>query len=322
MSETTLLEAQSLSKWYDDRRRRLGEPARRLQAVHDLSFAIRRRGSLALVGGSGSGKTTTARMIVALEIPSSGTIRYDGRRLPTRPSSAERRARARQIQIVFQNPYLSLDPRQTARAAVEEVVGFHQRLPHRESRVRADELLRSVGLGENEATAHPRQLSGGQAQRVAIAKALAAAPQLLILDEAVSALDVSVQAQILNLLADLRDRLGLAMLFISHDLAVIRQMSDHVLVMHGGRAVEHGTVEEVLSSPLHPYTQRLLASVPHPGAAWTPSPAREEASTGCRYRNHCRHAFARCESEPALVNAAAGRQVRCWLFDQDATAAP
>ena len=316
-----LLEVCRVSKWYSDRVRAF-RPGRRVEAVHELSLEIPHRGSLAIVGESGSGKTTTARMIVGLEAPSSGSIRYDGRPLAARPSAGERRARARQIQIVFQNPYLSLDPHQTAQAAIEEVLGFHTGLGGPALRDRAGQLLDSVGLGRKEAGSRPRQLSGGQAQRVAIARALAAEPPLLVLDEAVSALDVSIQAQILNLLAELRERLGVAMLFISHDLAVVRQISDAVLVMYRGRAVEYGPVDSVLSSPAHPYTQKLLASVPRPGVEWAPSPAVEDPETGCRFRNRCPYAVERCEEEPLMIPVDAGREGRCWLVERSPLSTP
>jgi oligopeptide transport system ATP-binding protein len=313
VSVMTLLEARGLSKWYVARQSHWRGTGERIEAVCDLSFQIERGGALALVGASGSGKSTTARIIVGLETPSAGTIAFEGLPLSARPSIGERRMRARRIQIVFQNPYLSLDPQQTAQVALEEVLAFHADLQAAERRERVGELLRSVGLGHREAAMRPRQLSGGQAQRVAIARALAPEPQLLILDEAVSALDVSVQAQILNLLLDLRDRLGLATLFISHDLAVVRQISDWVLVMYKGRAVEYGPVDEVMTAPLHPYTRQLLASVPKPGASWVASQVAEEAKNGCRFRSYCPHAFSQCETEPPLLAMDETRKVRCWL---------
>jgi oligopeptide transport system ATP-binding protein len=315
MPNAVLLKVQGLSKFYDDRSQGM-LTRRRIEAVSDLSFELLSGGSLGIVGESGSGKTTTARMIVGLEVPTSGSLHFEGRPLSTRPSVTERRMRAHQIQIVFQNPFTSLDPKQTALASIDEVIRFHSGIDRRASQDVARHLLESVGLGAKEALSRPRQLSGGQAQRVGIARALAAEPKLLVLDEAVSALDVSVQAQILNLLADLRQRLGVAYMFISHDLAVVRQVCDSVLVMYRGRAVEYGSVEAILSAPLHPYTQKLLASVPGPDVDWAPSAATDDPETGCRFRNRCPHVFAKCTQEPPITRAA-GHDTRCWLVGSD-----
>jgi oligopeptide/dipeptide ABC transporter ATP-binding protein len=315
MSSAVLLKAQGLSKFYDDRSHGLLNP-RRIEAVSDLSFELPAGGSLGIVGESGSGKTTTARMIVGLEPPTSGSLHFEGQLLSTRPSVGERRLRAHQIQIVFQNPFTSLDPKQTALASIGEVVRFHTGVDRHASQEVARRLLESVGLGAKEALSRPRQLSGGQAQRVGIARALAAEPRLLVLDEAVSALDVSVQAQILNLLADLRQSLGVGYVFISHDLAVVRQVCDSVLVMYRGRAVEYGAVEAILSAPLHPYAQKLLASVPGPNVDWGPSVATDDPETGCRFRHRCPRVFAKCAEEPPITRAS-GHDTRCWLVGSD-----
>jgi len=260
-----LLEVVGLSKTFGDS-----------VAVDDVSFQLRRGGSLGIVGESGSGKTTVAKMIVGLEHPTRGVIRACGheRSVPAR-SSGERRRRGRQVQIVFQDPYSSLDPRQTIGDMLEEVLRVHhRRLSAPERRTRVAALVEMVGLDERHAQVLPRAMSGGQRQRAAIARALAAEPEVIILDESVAALDVSIQAQILNLLADLRERLGVSYILISHDLAVVRQLTDSVVVMHRGSIVESGITADVLDDPRHEYTRRLRACVPGPG--WNIQELRSE----------------------------------------------
>jgi peptide/nickel transport system ATP-binding protein len=238
-------------------------------AVDAVSFTIEAGGALGIVGESGSGKTTIARMLVGLERATAGSMTVLGRdRSAPARRSAERNRRAQELQIVFQDPYTSLDPSQSARAAVDEVLRHHVRLPAEQRAGRLAELMDQVGLTDRQAGARPRDLSGGQRQRVAIARALAADPKVLVLDEAVSALDVSIQAQILNLLADIRAATGIAYLLISHDLAVVRQLCDTVLVLRRGRVVESGSCERVLDAPAEEYTRALRAAVPVPG--WRP----------------------------------------------------
>ena len=249
----------------EELRKEFGE----LVAVDDVTFALEPGRSLAIVGESGSGKTTIARMLVGLEAPSAGRISFAGRdrTLPPR-RTAERRERGREIQIVFQNPYSSLDRRQSAQACLDEVLRLHFDLSKGERAERARQLCDQVGLDERQSTALPRDLSGGQRQRVAIARALAARPRVLVLDEAVASLDVSIQAQILNLLADIRAAEEISYILISHDLAVVRQVTDDALVMERGRVVERGATADLLDSPQHPYTRLLRRSVPEPG--WKP----------------------------------------------------
>ncbi|HEX4837852.1 MAG TPA: ABC transporter ATP-binding protein [Solirubrobacteraceae bacterium] len=238
-------------------------------AVQDISFALDAGRSLAIVGESGSGKTTIARMIVGLEAPSAGAIYVAGRPRTEPPRRArERRLRGHEAQIVFQDPYASLDPRQRVGAALGEVLDLHFRPTPAERERRVAQLLADVRLEPEHARALPRALSGGQRQRVAIARALAAQPRLLILDEAVSSLDVSTLAQILELLAELRAATGASYVVISHDLAVVRQISDELIVMREGHIVERGATAQVLAAPQHPYTRLLLDSVPRPG--WKP----------------------------------------------------
>ena len=238
-------------------------------AVDDVTFSVPTSGSLAIVGESGSGKTTVAKMIVGLEAPTAGTIRACGRdRSLAARTSAERRQRGREVQIVFQDPYTSLDPRQTVEDTIDEVLRLHHGWPQERRRERIVELTELVGLDARQTRALPRTLSGGQRQRVAIARALSAEPQVLILDESVAALDVSIQAQVLNLLADIRDETAISFVLISHDLAVVRQLTDETVVMWQGRIVERGPTARVLDDPQDDYTKRLRASVPRPG--WKP----------------------------------------------------
>jgi ABC-type glutathione transport system ATPase component len=245
-------------------------------AVNDVSFAVPAGGSLAIVGESGSGKTTIAKMIIGLERPTGGTITACGRDRSTPGRSArERRRRGAEVQIVFQDPYTSLDPRQSAASAIDEVLRLHQGWDAERRAARVAELTSLVGLDARQATVLPKALSGGQRQRVAIARALAAEPRVLILDESVAALDVSIQAQVLNLLADVRDATGVSYILISHDLAVVRQLTDQAIVMWRGSVVEHGPTTSILDDPQHEYTRRLRASVPRPG--W--KPARADAAS-------------------------------------------
>jgi len=254
-----VLEVQDLRKQFGD-----------LVAVDEVDFAVPPSGSLAIVGESGSGKTTIAKMIVGLERPTSGTIRACGidRSQPAR-SRRDRLRRGREVQIVFQDPYTSLDPRQTAERTIDEVLRLHQAWDRDRRLSRVRELGELVGLDARQMRALPRWLSGGQRQRVAIARALAAEPRVLILDESVAALDVSIQAQVLNLLADIRDDTSVSYVLISHDLAVVRQLAEETIVMWRGRVVERGPTADLLDHPQEAYTKRLRASVPRPG--WKPS---------------------------------------------------
>ncbi|MGS0562605.1 ABC transporter ATP-binding protein [Microbacterium aurugineum] len=243
-------------------RRRGKDP---ITAVAGADLVIGRGGSLAVVGESGSGKSTLARMIVGLEEPDGGEIRIGGRSLSGIPRSrTERLERAKSVQMVFQDPYLSLDPRIPAGRAIEDVLRLHTGRTGEDAATRALELITAVGLGEEHLVAVPRTLSGGQRQRVAIARALAVEPDLLVMDEATSALDVSVQAQVLDLVAEIRRRQGLTLLFISHDLAVVRSVCAETIVMHRGEIVEAAPTEQLLAAPQHEYTRLLIDSVPVP----------------------------------------------------------
>jgi oligopeptide transport system ATP-binding protein len=264
---TTLLDVRDLRKSYSIRGAKGHE--RLLLAVDGVSFSVASGTSLAIVGESGSGKSTTARIVAGLETATSGAVSMNGvERKPTGLSAKERLASARQVQMVFQDPNSSLNPRQHVGDAIGEVLDVHFELSKADRTDRIALLLQQVGLEVGQGESYPRHLSGGQRQRVAIARALALEPRLLILDEAVAALDVSVQAQVINLLDDLREQTGVTYLFVSHDLAVVRQVTDETIVLRGGRVVEQGATEAVLNTPQHEYTKALLAAIPTVG--WRP----------------------------------------------------
>jgi ABC-type glutathione transport system ATPase component len=238
-------------------------------AVAAMSFSLTDGGSLAIVGESGSGKTTTLRMIAGLEVPTEGTVTLRGRtRRSGRPKASERRAWAKDVQLVFQDPYSSLDPRRTVREELAGVLDLHFSLAAAERDRRIAELLDRVGLSDRPAPLLPRALAGGERQRVVIARALAAEPRVLLLDEPVASLDVSIQAQILNLLLDVRASSGVAYVFVSHDLGVVRQVCDEILVMREGEVVERGAARQIFEAPGDPYTRLLLDCMPRPG--WKP----------------------------------------------------
>lgn len=260
-----ILEARNVTKVFGPSR---GSTQADVVAVDDVSFTLHQGGSTAIVGESGSGKTTLARIICGLETATSGEILVNGQPRLAPKSPSDRLRAAKWIQMVFQDPYSSLDPRQTGFACLDETLRVHTGLSAPQRREAVQQLGDQAGLGQKELSATPRRLSGGQRQRLAIARALAVEPSVLVLDEAVSALDVSVQAQILNLLVDLRRARGLSYVFVSHDLAVVRQISDEVIVMRSGTVVERGATADVLGNPQAAYTRLLRESVPRRG--WKP----------------------------------------------------
>jgi peptide/nickel transport system ATP-binding protein/oligopeptide transport system ATP-binding protein len=322
-----LVDVRDLVKHYPGERAWLGfgRPRAAVRAVDGVSFTIPAGTTLGLVGESGSGKTTVARTLLRLTEPSSGSFQLDGIDVFSLAAGPLRRLR-RRIQIVFQDPYSSLNPRMTVRQTLREPLAIHDLAPkpQRDARVRA--LLDEVGLDPELADRYPHELSGGQRQRVGIARALSVEPAFLVCDEPVSALDVSVQAQVLNLLADLQQKRRLTYLFIAHDLAVVKHIADQVAVMYLGRIVERAPAARVYEQPRHPYTRSLLSAVPVPDPTATaqrivlpgdvPSPAHPPS--GCAFHPRCPHPKKneRCRSErPALREVAPGQVAACHFAE-------
>jgi oligopeptide transport system ATP-binding protein len=298
-----------------------------VQALDRVSVRIGRGQVLGVVGESGCGKSTLARLLTRLERPDSGSVEILGRRIDL-ARRRELRELRRGIQLVFQDPYASLDPRQRIGAALAEVLTVH-RLPSGNGRV--GELLETVGLPPSTAGRYPHQLSGGQRQRIGIARALAVQPQILVLDEPVSALDVSVRAEIINLLVRLRDELGLTFVFISHDLGVVRHLADRIAVMYLGKIVEYGPWDVVSDTPTHPYTRALQTAVPiaDPGLDAPPNglvvtgevPDAANPPSGCRFHPRCPLAEDRCRSvEPLMLPASGRHRLACHVMQSEATA--
>lgn len=298
------------------------KPRPRAVAVDGVSLEVNLRERLGLVGESGSGKTTLARCILRLIEPDRGSIRFDGREL-TEASRHELQRVRRRVQMVFQDPYSSLNPRLKVGVAIAEPALVHGLIEKAEAPAHVERMLGLVGLPASAAERYPRQLSGGQRQRVAIARALSVEPEFLVADEPVSALDVSIQAQILNLLDDLLETLNLTMIFIAHQLSVVRHIADRVAIMYLGRIVETGPTEQVFEAPQHPYTQALLAAAPRPDPATRgrkatargdiPSPLR--IPSGCRFRTRCAFAEERCrEEDPQLREVAPAQWAACHVL--------
>jgi oligopeptide/dipeptide ABC transporter ATP-binding protein len=320
MSEL-LLRVEELVKHYPLRAGLLSKRSGAVRAVDGVSFAIGRGETLGLVGESGCGKSTVARLVLRLEKPTAGRVLFDGTDLLSLASGALR-AKRRELQIVFQDPMGSLNPRMTVGEILAEPLRVHRVASGRELDARVALLLEQVGIPASWRARYPHEFSGGQRQRIGVARAIALGPKLVVCDEAVSALDVSVQAQVLNLLLELRERLGLAYLFISHDLSVVRHVSDRVAVMYLGQIVEQASTAALFESPAHPYTRALLSAIPVPDprrrrerivlAGDVPSPANPPA--GCRFHTRCPAVMARCSrEEPPAYPVGDGHEVRCFL---------
>ena len=314
---TPLLEARSLSKFFPAR-----DGKGLVRAVNDVSLTLAEGETLGIVGESGCGKSTLARMLLRLIKPSEGKVLFQGEDLLSL-SRAQMRQRRRDLQIVFQDPYASLDPRMNIARIIAEPLEIHGIGSKADRAAKVAGLLSLVGLDPAAGQRFPHEFSGGQRQRIGIARAIALEPKLVVLDEPVSALDVSIQSQILNLLDDLKDRLKLSYIFISHDLSVVQHVSDRVAVMYLGRVVEEGAAEAVLGKPAHPYTQALISAVPEIDPAKRKAhtllkgdpPNPEDIPSGCAFHPRCRFAFERCTLESPAFHAAGGSRARCHLID-------
>jgi oligopeptide/dipeptide ABC transporter ATP-binding protein len=322
MTGTPLIEVRDLRKHFPIGRGLFGRGRGAVRAVDGVTFTIRAGETLGLVGESGCGKSTLGRLILRLIEPTSGDVRYEGRSL-LELGGGEMRAMRRAMQIVFQDPYGSLNPRMRVSQIVGEGLVIHRMGSRAQRQERVRELLTLVGLPEDAGDRYPHEFSGGQRQRIGIARALAVEPRFIVADEAVSALDVSIQAQILNLLQDLKRRLGLTMLFISHDLRVVEHLSDRVAIMYLGRVVEIGPRDQVYGDPRHPYTKALLSAVPVPDprrqhqrivvTGDLPSPVNPPS--GCAFHPRCPYAVQVCPKVvPPLERGRSGRAVACHVF--------
>jgi len=317
MTGEIVLEAEGLARHYTVRRGLLAGRAT-VRALAEASFTLARRQTLAVVGESGCGKSTLARVVTLIEPPTAGRLLVDG--LDVSTADRERRVALRQaVQIVFQDPYGSLNPRKKVGTILEEPLVINTKLSAAERRAQAEEMMAKVGLRPEYYARYPHMFSGGQRQRIAIARALMLRPRILVADEPVSALDVSIRAQVLNLLMDLQEEFDLAYLFISHDLSVVRHIADDIMVMYLGRPVEQGRAEAIFANPRHPYTQALLASTPAVDPALRrkrialsgelPSPL--DPPPGCAFHRRCPHATEVCAREQPVARPFDGRAVAC-----------
>lgn len=314
---SVILQASGLCQRYTTGKSLFGKPST-VTAVDGIDLEIRQGEIVGVVGESGSGKSTLGRMLLGIEAPFSGEVAWQGTTMP-KPATPEWRALRRDMQLIYQDPLAALDRRMTIADQIAEPLEIHRLLPREEISKRVAELMGKVGLRPDQADRYPLELSGGQRQRVVIARALAMSPKFLVCDEPVSALDVSIQAQVVNLLYDLQQEENLTMVFISHDLKVVRNLCDRVVVMYLGRIVEEGSADEIFANPIHPYTQALVSSVPSAGIGMQdrivlqgepPNPAARPS--GCAFHPRCRFADAACKAQvPPLVRGNNGRLAAC-----------
>ncbi len=317
-----VLEARNITKYYPLKKEFL-QKQRALRAVNQVSFALKPQETMAIVGESGCGKSTLARILTLIESPSSGQLYIDGHEVNKDNFKHDLR---HQVQIILQNPYSSLNPRQRVGEALIEVLTIQQpQLSYHEKTARAREMLELVGLKPEHFMRFPHMFSGGQRQRIAIARALIGKPRILILDEPVSALDISIQAQILNLLQELQAKFALSMIFISHDLSVVRAISDHMIVMYLGQVVESGLVEDIYQNPAHPYTQGLITATPSiapimgmaPKKIFVPIigeiPSASHPPSGCVFHPRCPQKMAQCTGEIPSLRPRFQQQAACFL---------
>ncbi len=322
---SVLLKVRSLKKTFASSSGFLRKKISEVHAVDDVSFEIAARDTMAIVGESGCGKSTTAKCIIRLEEPTAGEIVFDGEDV-TRLDAEALRKKRRDMQMIYQDPYSSLNPRMTVRRLLAEPLIAHDIAKGAQANQKVREMAEMIGLSEKQLDRYPHQFSGGQRQRISIGRALIMRPRLILADEPVSALDVSIQAQILNLLAALQEELGLTTLFISHDLNVVRHVSRRIAVMYLGRVMEAGETEAVYTNPLHPYTKALLDSVP----GLDPDNKKERAllegdvlslsqrPAGCPFATRCPRAMARCHANvPGFRPMAGDHSVACFLYDSD-----
>ncbi|TVY09503.1 ABC transporter ATP-binding protein [Paenibacillus cremeus] len=319
-----LVDVRQLKKYFSMNTGWFGRGGKVLKAVDNISFQIHRGETFGLVGESGSGKSTTGRSIVRLYDVTSGSVYFDGQDLAPM-KERELKPYRKRMQTIFQDPYSSLNPGMTVFELISEPMNIHGSLPERERRERIGELLEKVGLKREHLTRYPHEFSGGQRQRISIARALSVKPEFIVCDEPISALDVSVQAQVVNMLEDLQQELGLTYLFIAHDLSMVRHISDRIGVMYLGKLVEIADSEELYEHPAHPYSKALLSSIliPDPKAATQrirlegDLPSATADINGCRFRTRCPHAMERCAAEePELQEISPGHFVACHLYDE------
>jgi len=316
-----LIEVKNLKKYFNTGKTFFSK-GEYVRAVDDISFYIKRREILGLVGESGCGKTTCGKVILRIQEPTAGSVFFNGEDI-TRLERWEMIKLKKKMMIIYQDPFGSLDPRMSIGATIAEPMEVHKTLPKNERKDRVVELMRKVGLNGDQINRYPHEFSGGQRQRIGIARALAAHPEFLVADESVSALDVSIQAQIINLLKDLQEEFGLSLLFIAHDLSVIKHISDRVAVMYLGKIVEMASKIELFDNPKHPYTRALLSAIPVPDPKYrkkgeilmgdVPSPIDPPA--GCRFHTRCSHVMAICrEMAPELIDSENSHYVACHLI--------